>query len=218
MNIPRRQFSASLAAGLGTLGLPLTAAAQAAWPVEGTNYVRLGQPVAVAQNGKIEVIEFFWYGCPHCNAFEPALDAWQKALPADVAFRRVPVLFSQEPFSAHQKIFFALDSLGLLNAMHRKVFYAIHNDRMRLSKPEEIEAFMVKNGVDGAKWHDAYNSFSVQTKSAQAGQLSQAYKIDAVPAMGVHGRYYVNGTMAGGNDKMPAVVDALVARIRKGAA
>ena len=213
----RRDFSASLLAA-GVAGLPLPALAQGAWPVEGTNYVRLSQPVPVSANGKIEVIEFFWYGCPHCNAFEPTLDAWQKKLPDDVAFKRVPVAFSEEPFAAHQRIFYALESLGLVDKMHRKVFYAIHNERMRLAKPDEIAAFMGKNGVDPAKFLEAYNSFSVQTKAAQARQLAQAYKIDAVPAMGVQGRYYITGTMAGGNEKMPAVVDALVQRIRKGAA
>ena len=216
MTMKRRDFSATLLAA-GAVGLPLSALAQA-WPVEGTNYVRLSQPVPVAANGKIDVIEFFWYGCPHCNAFEPTLDAWQKTLPADVAFRRVPVAFSDEPFGAHQRIFYALESLGLVEKMHRKVFYAIHNERMRLAKPDEIAAFMGKNGVDPAKFLEAYNSFSVQTKVAQAKQLAQAYKIDAVPAMGVQGRYYITGTMSGGNDKMPAVVDALVQRIRKGTA
>ena len=216
MTMKRRDFSATLLAA-GAVGLPLSALAQA-WPVEGTNYVRLSQPVPVAANGKIDVIEFFWYGCPHCNAFEPTLDAWQKTLPADVAFRRVPVAFSDEPFGAHQRIFYALESLGLVEKMHRKVFFAIHNERMRLAKPDEIAAFMGKNGVDPAKFLEAYNSFSVQTKVAQAKQLAQAYKIDAVPAMGVQGRYYITGTMSGGNDKMPAVVDALVQRIRKGTA
>ena len=109
--------------------------------------------------------------------------------------------------------------MGLVNTMHRKVFYAIHNDRMRLAKPDEIAAFMAKNGVDAAKFLEAYNSFSVQTKAAQARQLAQAYKIDAVPALGVQGRYYITGTMAGGNERMPAVADALlVQRIRKNAA
>ncbi len=220
MNIKRRQFSATLAvAGAGSLAFPLASLAQSGWPVEGTNYVRLGQPVpSGAPSGKIDVIEFFWYGCPHCNDFEPTLDAWQKTLPADVAFRRVPIAFSEEPFTAHQRIYYALESMGLVDKMHRKVFYAIHHERMRLAKPDEIAAFMAKNGVDGAKFLEAYNSFSVQTKAAQARQLAQAYKVDAVPAMGVQGRYYLTGTMAGGNERMPAVVDALVQRIRKGAA
>jgi len=219
MTMNRREFSASLvAAGLGSAALSSPAQAQANWPAEGVNYVRLSQPVPVPQNGKIEVIEFFWYGCPHCNAFEPTLDAWQKTLPADVAFRRIPVAFSEEPFGAHQRIFFALDAMGLVPTMHRKVFYAIHNERMRLAKPDEIQAFMAKNRVDAAKFMEAFNSFSVQTKAMQARQLAQAYKIDAVPALGVAGRYYITGTMAGTNERMPAVVDALLAKIRKGAA
>ena len=218
MTLQRRRFSAALlAAGAGPALFPLGALAQSkAWPVEGTNYVRLGQAAPVPTSGKIDVIEFFWYGCPHCNAFEPTLDTWQKALPADVAFRRVPVAFSEEPFVAHQRIFYALDGMGLIPTMHRKVFYAIHNDRMRLSKPDEIAAFMGKNGVDSAKFLEIYNSFSVQTKASQAKQLAQAYKIDAVPAMGVQGRYFINGTMAGSNDRMTAVADALIERVRKG--
>ena len=101
--------------------------------------------------------------------------------------------------------------------MHRKVFYAIHNDRMRLAKPDEIAAFMAKNGVDSAKFLETYNSFSVQTKVSQAKQLAQAYKIDAVPAMGLQGRYFINGTMACTNDRMTAVADALIQKVRKGA-
>ena len=113
MNLQRRHFSASaVVAGIGGVALPSGASAQGGWPVEGTHYVRLGQPVPVAGNGKIDVVEFFWYGCPHCNAFEPTLDAWAKTLPADVAFRRVPVASSEEPFAAHQRIFYALESDG----------------------------------------------------------------------------------------------------------
>jgi thiol:disulfide interchange protein DsbA len=217
----RRDFSAQLVgaslggAGLGTIGLTAStgALAQGA-PVEGTNYIKFAQPVSPATPGKIEVLEFFWYGCPHCNAFEPALDAWQKKLPADVVFRRVPVAFRDEPFVAHQKIFYALETLGKVEAMHRKVFYAIHNDRMRLDKLPDITAFMAKNGVDAAKFGDAFNSFAVQTKTRQATVLSDAYKIDGVPAIGVHGRYYTSGSLTGSNEKMLAVADFLLARIR----
>ena len=219
MNIERRQLSATLlGAGLGAcaLGFTAPAAAQGA-PVEGTHYVRLSQPLPVPTGGKIEVVEFFWYGCPHCNAFEPALEAWVKRLPPDVAFRRVPVAFRDEPFGAHQRIFYALEAMGQVEAMHRKVFYAIHNERARLDKPAEISAFMAKNGLDGAKFLDVYNSFSVQTKARQAKQLSEAYKIDGVPAVGVHGRYYTSGTLAGSPERSLAVTDVLVQQIRKGA-
>ena len=137
------------------------------------NYIRLAQPVPTAAAGKIEVIEFFWYECPHCNAFEPALEAWAKQLPDDVAFRRVPVWFREEPFSAQQRLYYALESMGLLPTLHRKVFYAIHNERMRLRTPDDIAAFATKNGVDPMKFIAAYNSFAVQAKSQQARQTGR---------------------------------------------
>jgi protein dithiol oxidoreductase (disulfide-forming) len=214
----RREFSTTLlGAGVAVVALPAVAQAQGV-PVEGKHYVRLTQPVATsAGQGKIELIEFFWYGCPHCNAFEPTLETWVKQLPADVVFRRVPVAFSAEPFTAHQRIYYALDSLGLVGAMHRKVFYAIHNDRMRLDKPAEISAFMTKNGVDAARFMEAFGSFTTQTRLRQANDLVAGYKIDGVPAIGIHGRFYTSGTLAGTNDKALVVTDLLVQRLRKSA-
>jgi thiol:disulfide interchange protein DsbA len=213
----RREFSALFAAGLGagTTGLALPARAQGGAPVEGTHYVKLSQPLPVAA-GKIDVIEFFWYGCPHCNAFEPTLDAWQKKLPPDVAFRRVPVAFREEPFVAHQKIFYALDAMGLIPTMHRKVFYAIHGERQRLDKPADIAAFMQKNGVDSAKFLENFNSFSVQTKARQATKLAESYKIDGVPAIGIQGKYFTSGSLAGSAEGALSVTDYLIQRVRKG--
>ncbi len=221
MTLTRRDFSARLlGASLGG-ALPLAALAQGG-PVEGVNYIRLAQPVPTATAGKIEVIEFFWYECPHCNAFEPALEAWAKRQPDDVAFRRVPVWFREEPFSAQQRLFYALEALGRVPTMHRKVFAAIHAERTRLRTTEDIAAFALKNGLDPVAFMTTYNSFAVQTKSQQARQIASAYKIDAVPAMGVHGRYYTNGNLAnaglppGSVDRMLAVVDALVVKVRQG--
>jgi len=213
----RRQFSigligASLAGGGVATGA--SAQAQGGAPVEGTHYVKLAQPVPVAVPGKVEVIEFFWYGCPHCNAFEPMLDAWQKKLPADVAFRRVPVAFREEPYVAHQRIFYALDEMKLLEQMHRKVFYAIHNERQRLDKPADIAAFMTKNGVDGTKFLEHYNGFSMQSKLAQAGQLAKAYRIDGVPSIGVQGRYFTSPSVAGSPERALAVADWLIQQSR----
>ena len=218
MNIKRREFSAGLlGAGLASTAMCTATPARAqGGPVEGTHYVRLSQPVpTVAEAGKIEVIEFFWYGCPHCNAFEPTLDAWAKKLPADVAFRRVPVAFREEPFVAHQRIFYALEAMGQVEAMHRKVFYAIHNDRAHLDKPAEIAAFMGKNGIDEKKFLEVFNSFTVQTKSRQAKQLAEAYKIDGVPALGIQGKYFTSGTLAGNTDKALEVTNFLLQRARK---
>jgi len=213
--LQRREFSAALI-GASALGLGLPAAAQGNAPVEGTHYVRLSTPLpTAAPAGKVEVIEFFWYGCPHCNAFEPALEAWVKKLPPHVAFRRVPVAFRDEPFIAHQHIYYALEALGQVEAMHRKVFYAIHNERARLDKPADIAAFMAKNGIDSAKFLDVYNSFGVQTKVNQARRLAEAYKIDGVPALGVDGRYYTSGTLAGTPERSLQVVEFLVERSRK---
>jgi len=221
MTLTRRDFSARLI-GAGLAGaLPLAARAQAG-PLEGVNYIRLAQPVPTAAGGKIEVIEFFWYECPHCNAFEPALEAWAKRQPEDVAFRRVPVWFREEPFSAQQRLFYALESMGLLPTLHRKVFSAVHNERVRMRTPEDLAAFATRNGVDPMQFIAAYNSFAVQAKSQQARQTASAYKIDAVPAMGVNGRYYTNGILAnaatpgGSNDHMLPVVDALIAKSRQG--
>ncbi len=211
----RREFSTGLLVGVSGAALAANALAQGAVPVEGTQYVRLSPPLPVPQ-GKIEVIEFFWYGCPHCNAFEPSLDAWQKNLPADVAFRRVPVAFRPEPFVAHQKIFYALEAMDLVGTMHRKVFYAIHHDRRRLDKPDDISAFMAKNGVDPVKFMANFNSFSTAAKARQAAQLAADYKIDGVPAIGVQGRYYTSAALANGAENSLAIADYLIQKVRQG--
>jgi thiol:disulfide interchange protein DsbA len=219
MRLTRRDFSSCLiGAGLGS-ALP-GAFAQAA-PTEGVHYVRLAEP-APALAGKIEVIEFFWYECPHCNALEPALDAWARRLPDEVAFRRVPVWFREEPFGPQQRLFYTLEALGLVPTLHRKVFQAIHGERTRLRTAEDVAAFALKNGADPIAFMTTYNSFGVQTKAQQARQTASAYKIDAVPAMGVQGRYYTNGNLAnaglppGPIDRMLGVVDALVGKVRQG--
>ena len=209
----RRDFPAALAC---TAALAPAAARAQGGPVEGRNYVRLTQPVPVgAAADKIEVIDFFWYGCPHCAAFEPELDAWARHLPEHVAFSRVPVAFRAEPFTTHQRIFYALDTLGLLDAMHRKVFYAVHVERLALDKPADIAAYMTKHGVDATKFLEAFNSFTTQSKIKRANALVDGYKIDGVPAIGVHGRYYTSGAMAGGNDRSLVVADFLVQKLRK---
>lgn len=215
MTLPRRAFSTTLlGAGLG-LAVGRTAVAQAGF-TEGKEFVRLSQPqpVSVAPP-KVEVVEFFWYACPHCNEFEPMLEAWVAKLPADVVFRRAPVAFRDVPFVAHQKIYYALEAMGQIPALHKKVFAAIHVQRQRMDKPEEIADFMAANGVDRAKFLETYNSFSVQTKSRQAKTLAEAYRIDGVPALGVNGQYYTSGSMAGSLSRSLEVADNLIQRSRK---
>lgn len=192
--------------------------------VEGKHYVKLPAQVPVtAPTGKIEVVEFFWYGCPHCNAFEPALDAWARKLPADVAFRRVHVGF-RPSFEPQQRLAATLEALGWIDAFQRKIFHAIHVQRQRLDRPEEIIDFIEKNGGDKAKFVEMYNSFGMQAKVRQGKQLAEAYKIDGVPALGIHGRFYTSPSLAGGEgtpeqeggQRALALTDQLIARVRKG--
>ena len=222
MHPTRRELAlAAVAAGLlGSLA-PRDAAAQLA-PVEGTHYLRLATPVpTIAPPGKLEAIEFFWYECPHCNAFEPALDAWAKRLPDDVAFRRVPVWFREEPFGPQQRLYYTLETLGLVPTLHRKVFQLIHGQHVRLRSPEDMSAFALTNDLDPVKFMTVYNSPAVRAKSQQARQIASAYGLDGVPAMGVQGRYFTNGTLANGgvaggaNERMLAVVDALLIQVRQ---
>ncbi len=207
----RREFSQQLAgAGLGLL-VAGAARAQGA-PVEGQHYVKLNTPAPITLPGpdkKIDVLEFFGYWCPHCHAFESTLVAWVEKLPADVAFRRVPVAFGPQQLPL-QKMFYALEDLGQQQALHRKVFAAIHQQNKRLFSDAEVADFVVSQGVDAAKFRDAYGSFGVNTRINRARQLSQDYKIDGVPALGVQGRYYTSGSLAGANDRMVQVADHLI--------
>ncbi len=212
----RREFALQ-ALGATTLaaGLPGLALAQGG-PVEGTHYIKLSQAAPTsAPAGKIEVVEFFWYGCPHCFHFDPALEAWAGKLPADVAFRRVPVAFRENPFGIHQKLYFAVEAMGLLPTLHGKIFHALHEQGLKLDKPELISDFVAKNGVDAAKFMGVFDSFGVQTKCRQARSLAEAYKIDGVPTMGIAGQYYTSVSLNGSPEKTLAVVDALVAKQRK---
>lgn len=210
----RRDFSLQLAAaGLGTAWAG--AAAAQGGPVEGKHYTKLAQPVPVSvPAGKIEVLEFFSYGCPHCYALEPTLEGWAKKLQPDVVLKRVPVGFNAL-YENYQKIYYALEAMGQLEPMHRKVFEAVHQHRQRLDKEAEIVAFMNANGVDGSKFLELYKSFTVQSKVRQAKQLADSYKIDGVPTMAVQGRYTTSGSLAGSNERALAVTDALVQNVRK---
>lgn len=213
----RRDFSIQLAgAGLGLAAAPLVHAQGA--PVEGTHYVRLGQPAPVtlpSPDKKIEVVEFFWYECPHCNVFEPLLENWVKRLPADVSFRQVPVGFTAR-HQAAQKMFYALEAMGQLPALHRKIFAAIHVQNRRLNTEADMTAFVSANGVDGAKFTEAFRSFQVATAANKARQLTDAYRIDGVPAMGIHGRFFTSGALAGSHERALVVADFLIQQVRRG--
>lgn len=216
----RRDFS-SRAALLGLLtSIPGVALAQGG-PVEGRHYRKLNPPLAMAP-GKIEVVEFFWYACPHCYAFEPVVESWSKQLPADVAFRRVHVLF-RENSRTHQRTFYALEALGREAEFRPAIFNAIHRDRQPLDSVDAMAAFLAKMGLEKEKFLAVYKSFSVQAKCQQAVKLSEAYGIDGVPAVGVAGRFLTSPSMAGqGAPENVAlqqglqVTDYLIGRARNG--
>ncbi|MEO8250238.1 MAG: thiol:disulfide interchange protein DsbA/DsbL [Burkholderiales bacterium] len=215
----RRQFSLS-AASFGTvsaLGLAIAspALAQGKPPKEGSDYIALEKRAATdAPAGKFEVIEFFWYNCPHCFAFEPAFETWKKNAPKDVVVRRVPVSF-RDDFLPQQKLYYALEALGKTEELHPKVFRAIHADRVPLGTDAQIIEWAVKQGLDKKKFTDTFNSFAVVTQARRASQLQDAYKIEGVPAIGIAGRYYVDGTLAGSMDRALQITDYLLAGLRK---
>jgi len=213
----RRDFSLACGAVMAGAGfVPSIALAQAKAPEAGVDYLVLDKRVLVeAPAGKIEVVEFFWYNCPHCHAFEPTFDAWSKKVPKDVAVRRVPVAFRDES-APQQRLYYALEAMGLVDKLHAKVFAAIHVEKKELNKGDAIADWVAKQGIDKTKFLEQYNSFSVATKASRANQLQNAYKIDGVPALGVAGRYWTDGSMAKSLERALQVVDHLVAGIRNG--
>lgn len=215
----RREFSLAAAAAASASAFPFMATpalAQAAAPREGKDYAKLSKPVAsTAGAGKIEVLEFFWYSCPHCNAFEPAFAAWKSAAPADVVVQRVPVGFNAS-FIPQQKLYYALLAMNKLDELHTKVFRAIHVERNRLAKDEDIFAWIGQQGVDVNKFKESYNSFTVSNQVRKATQLQQDYNVEGVPSIGVAGRFYTDGTMAGNMANVLRVTDHLIAVSRKG--
>ncbi|SFC75205.1 thiol:disulfide interchange protein DsbA [Polaromonas sp. OV174] len=215
----RREFSLSAAsvaaaATLGAAVLPTAAQAQAAAFKDGSDYLTLGKRAPVeASAGQVEVVEFFWYNCPHCNAFEPQFDAWAKKVPKDVSIRRAPVAFRPD-FEPQQRLYFVLEGMGKVEELHKKVFYAIHVEKQSLNTAEQVAAWAEKQGIAKAKFVAMYNSFSVSTKVRKATQLQDAYAVDGVPALGIDGRYFTSGTQAQTLARALQVTDALIAQSR----
>jgi protein dithiol oxidoreductase (disulfide-forming) len=216
----RRTFAldaASLAglAALAGAALPLRVRAQGTQPVEGTDYQTLAKPLAIARTGKIEVVEFFWYGCPHCFAFEPALDAWIAKLPADVHFRRVPVGFDALK-EIHQRIFYTWEALGVLDTMHLKTFARFHVRGKPVNSLGDVIVLAQENGLDPAKVTSAWDSFAVNAKCTAAKRLADDYDIDQTPEMAIHGRFTAAAQPSAGPNSVLATTDWLVNRIRHG--
>jgi thiol:disulfide interchange protein DsbA len=185
--------------------------------VAGTNYRPLvpAQPTD-APAGRVEVIEVFWYGCPHCFALDPYLEAWRKNKPSYIDFTRVPVVWS-EAYRAHAKLFYTLEALGKLDQLHSKVFAEIHQNNNPLVGRDEAEtlklqtAFAVANGISAADFQKAYDSFSVNTNLQKAEDLVERYKIDSVPTIIINGKYITDVGMAGNQENVIKIINDLAA-------
>jgi protein dithiol oxidoreductase (disulfide-forming) len=190
---------------------PLFAAAQPQFA-----YSEIKPALQVEADGKIEVLEFFWYGCIHCYNLEPAVEKWEKTLPKDVQFRRVPTVFN-ERWALDAAIFYTFEAMGVLDKLHRPFFEAIHRNGLRSDNRQALAEWLQKQGIDPAKFDATMKSFGVQSKTRRAAQLTVHYKISGTPAMAVHGRYTVSTDQGRTQDGMFETVNYLVDTLRKGA-
>ncbi|MEP6997291.1 MAG: thiol:disulfide interchange protein DsbA/DsbL [Betaproteobacteria bacterium] len=198
---------------VGFLAMLSLATADAAELVEGKNYTRLKVPQAAASSRKIEVIEFFSYGCPHCSDLEPYLQNWFKTVPADVAFRRVPVMF-QERWKAYAKIYYTLEALGEEARLSPEVFKAIHGSGQPLWDDKSFLDWAASKGLDRAKVASVYGSFGIDTKIKGALTLAQTYNIQSVPTVVIDGKFITASDRIGGHAEVPAALDVLIAKAR----
>ncbi len=206
-HLERRHFlTAALALGASSLARPLWA------QTTGQEFILLNPAQPTESAGKIEVLEFFSYGCPHCADFNPLLNLWADKLPADVVLKKVPVSFGRAAWGNAAKLYYALQTTGDLQRLENKVFQAIHKDRTNLFEEKSIKSWVAANGVDARKFADAFSSFGVQSKVRRGDQLTHAYKIEGVPALAVNGKYLI-GTLQ--FEQQLAVADKLIAQERR---
>jgi protein dithiol oxidoreductase (disulfide-forming) len=207
--------ASSITVASAVASAPLSAWAQRSYQ-EGQDFVALDKRVpSDAAAGRVEVIEFFWYSCPHCNAFEPRLEQWIAKLPKEVTLRRMPVAF-RDDFVPQQRLFYALEAMGKVKELHQKVFYAIHVEKRALNTQASIVDWVGSQGIDKAQFEQIYNSFAVQTKGTRAKKLQDDYKVSGVPALGIAGRFYTDGALAQSMERALQVTDFLIAEIKKG--
>ncbi|HET7729733.1 MAG TPA: thiol:disulfide interchange protein DsbA/DsbL [Usitatibacter sp.] len=199
----------ALALAASLLALSFGAAAQAPQPFQVLN-----PPQPTEGGGKIEVIEFFWYGCPHCYSLEPFVNSWVKAAPKDVVFKRVPAVPSEQ-WGIMAYTYYTLEGMGLLEQYHSKVFDAMHKENLNLSNRKIREEWLKKNGIDVAKYNDMEKSFTVASKVKRAAQMTAAYRVDGVPRVFVNGKYFTAPELTGEMSRVFPTVDQLVAMARK---
>jgi len=178
---------------------------------EGRDYVLI-PPQQTASRDKVEVTEFFWYGCPHCYDFEPVLGQWLQKLPKTAVFRRIPAIFPSGRWAPGAKLFYALEAIGEEDRVHRRLFDAIHLERMNYISEADVSDWLAKQGVDRKKFSEAYNSAAVKAKVERSRQLTEAYRVSGVPMMIVAGKYQTSNTLVGSYAALPAILDELIAK------
>jgi protein dithiol oxidoreductase (disulfide-forming) len=194
--------------------LALASGGAAAELKEGRDYAAISPPQPTLARGKVEVIEFFWYGCPHCYDFEPVLNKWLKTKPQDVVFRRIPALFPSGRWAPAVKLFYALEAIGEEDRVHGALFDAIHVERMDYTSEAKVTDWLAQKGVDRRKFAEAYNSQAVQDKLKRAQEMTQAYGITGVPTVVIAGKYQTSNTLAGSHEVLPEIMDQLIVKVR----
>ena len=180
---------------------------------EGVNYKRIANPQPTSTADKIEVLELFWYGCPHCYQIEPEVEVWLKSKPDDVGFVRMPAVLGPS-WELLARAYYTADLLGATDKIHKPLFERLHKARKRVRNADELKAFFVEQGVSAEDFDNTFSSFAVITKTNRAKQARNMYGITGVPALVVNGKYLVTAELAGGNKQMLDVVDYLIAQER----
>lgn len=211
MPLTRRHFNQLIFGSFALAALPMAAQAEL---VEGEDWRAITPPQPGDTPGKIEVLEFFSYGCPHCASLNPLIKQWETTLAEDVVLRRVPVTFGRQAWANLARLFYTLQSLGELERLDQEVFTALHDRREKFYTASEIQKWLGDKGIDAQRFEDAFNSFDIQTKLGRADYLAERYQIDAVPTLAVAGRYAVLGQKAKSLPDLLVIADQLIERAR----
>lgn len=190
---------------------PMVTTAEPLLYQEGVHYQLITPPVPTADASTVEVVELFWYGCPHCFHFEPLLSEWMKSKPAGVSFRRIPAIFAKQ-WEIHASAMYAAEALGSLEKLHRPLFDAIHTDNRRIFDEESLVQFASEVGIDATQFRQALNSPTVLAKVKLASNATRDYGIDGVPSIIINGKYRITASMAGSQEDIIKVVNFLIAK------
>ena len=207
MDPVRRRTVTSLSAAFALAAAPALRA-------QAATHTTLRAALPVESPDKIEIAEFFWYGCIHCYNLEPLIEEWVPKLPADTRFRRIPAVFNAR-WGYDAGIFYAFETLGVLEKLHRPFFDAIHRDRLKTDNSDSLGEWLAKNGLDAKKFDATLKSFGVQSKVQRAAQITGAAQIDGTPALMVHGRYTISTEQGRTREGMLANAERLIPIVRK---